>query len=523
MGFSELSEEFAREAVELLERVERSLLDLEADAGGVRSPELTRALQRTLHTLKGNSGLVGAPILQSALHLMEDAAGSLAESPERASWLLRAMDLVRDEVRAIGTGRTAADAGEELRALVAGGDLEPLPAADGFEARELEIRVPRERLDQLLAAAGELMVTNTQLQRLGVRAREEVAPLHHWLDRLDRTSRLVHELVLKARTLPVKHVFGRFVRLVRDEALSAGKEARLEVRGEQVEIDRLVLEALSGPLVHLVRNAVAHGIESPAARIAADKAPCGVVTLEAATVGERVHLTIADDGAGLDVEAIAARALELGLDSGLAPEQLIFVPGFSTVPSVTQSAGRGVGLDVVGRAVSELGGTLEVRFEPERGTIFQLSVPASLALQRAVLFDIGDETFALPSGSVLEAVRYAPEAVRWMGAGRACEVGGRLVPLLETERHLGAGAGEGGYLLLLEGGGTLAMHVDRLHGQQDFVFQSLGLEVRGRGPVSGAALLEDGRVVLRLSPERLARAAGLRVSPALLPSPEVSA
>jgi two-component system chemotaxis sensor kinase CheA len=515
MGFSELADEFSREALELLERVERSLLELETERGAQRRTELTAALQRTLHTLKGNAGLVGAPILQSLFHLMEDATRSIGGSPQRATWLLRALDVARDEIRAIGSGRSPDQAGEQLRALAAGEELHPAPSADRPEPQELEIRVSRERLDQLLAAAGELVVTNAQLQRLGTRAREDVS-LHHWLDRLDRTTRLVHQLVLKARTLPVKHVLGRFVRLVRDEAAAAGKQAQLRVSGEQVEIDRLVLEALSGPLIHLVRNAVAHGIELPAARAAAGKEPCGVVTVEAAAVGERVHITIADDGSGLDVEAIAARASELGLDAGLAPEQLIFVPGFSTAATVTHSAGRGVGLDVVARAVSELAGTLEVHFEPGQGTTFQLTVPASLALQRAVLFEIAGETFAVPSASVVEAVRYAPEAVRWMGAGRACELGGRLVPLLETERHLGAGAGDGGYVLLLEGGGAVAMHVDRLHGQQDFVFQSLGVEVRGGGPVSGAALLEDGRVVLRLSPERLARAAGLRVVPSPL-------
>ena len=509
MGISELAAEFSREALELLERVERSLLELEAEESGPRSAEQTRALHRALHTLKGNAGLVGAPILQSAFHLMEDVARSLAASPERAGWLLRALDVVRGEVRAIGSGRSPDEPGEELRALAAGERLAQPPVGDRPEAPELEIRVPRERLDQLLAAAGELVVTNAQLQRLGAGGHQE-GSLHHWLDRLDRTTRLVHQLVLKARTLPVKHLLGRFARLIRDEAKAAGKEARLEVRGEQVEIDRLVLEALSGPLIHLLRNAVAHGIESAAVRAAVGKDPSGVVTVEAAAVGERVHFAIADDGAGLGVEAIAARAAELGLDAALPPEQLIFLPGFSTARAVTHSSGRGVGLDVVARAIAEVGGTLEVRFEPGQGTRFQLTVPASLALQRAILFDIGGETFAVPSASVVEAVRYAPESVRWMGAGRACELGGRLVPLLESKRHLGAGAGDGGYVLLLEGGGAVAMHVDRLHGQQDFVFQSLDAEVRGRGPVSGAALLEDGRVVLRLSPERLARAAGVR-------------
>ena len=505
--FEELASEFSEEAKVLLEQLEGDLLALEAESAAELRAESTARIRRVLHTLKGNAGMLGAPSLQAALHRMEDTVASLSADPSLVSWLLSATDAVREEVEAIGAGRAVELAADAILRLASGEQPDEMDAsADAGFLSGSEVRVPRERLDQLLAATGELVVTNTQLQKLlasgGLNPKQSV----HWMDRLDRTVRLIHELVVKARTLPVRTLLSRFARLVHDDARAHGREAKLELRGEHVQVDRVVLEALGAPLMHLVRNAVIHGLEPADQRHAAGKPRFGTVSLEASAAGGRVHFLISDDGRGLDAEKILARAREMGAPPELQPQQLIFFPGFSTATTVTEGAGRGVGLDVVARAIGELGGTIEVRSEPGRGTTFHLSVPASLALQRAVLCGIGDEVFAVPATSIVEALRCSDGQVRWLGRGRALDHGGTLVPLVDVARTLGTTPHRADYVLVLQGGGTVALPVDALLGQQDFVFQPLDPSVSGRGPANGTALLGDGRVVLRLDPERLRRA-----------------
>ncbi|MGA9522809.1 MAG: Hpt domain-containing protein, partial [Myxococcaceae bacterium] len=279
--FHELAREFSEEAKVLLEQLERDLLSLEAESSAEFRGQASSRIRRALHTLKGNAGLLGTPSLQSALHRMEDAVGALATEPSQVAWLLGAVDVVREEVEAIAAGRAVEQATEDLLRLASG----ELAAEDdaSTEANFLagaEVRVPRERLDQLLAATGELVVTNTQLQKLlasgGLNPKQSV----HWMDRLDRTARLLHELVVKARTLPVRTLLSRFGRLVRDDARHHGREAKLEVSGEHVQVDRVVLEALGAPLMHLVRNAVIHGVEPADARRAQGKPRTGTVSLE---------------------------------------------------------------------------------------------------------------------------------------------------------------------------------------------------------------------------------------------------
>lgn len=505
MGFDELTEEFAREAEDLLERLEKSLLALEAQVDPQQREHTAHDIRRTLHTLKGNSGLLGAFALQAALHAMEDAAHDLAHAPQHVAWLLFAADAVGAEVRDLKAGRAIGEVSGAVRALVSG--VKPASGSSESDAHLValddDVRVPRQRLDGLLAAAGELMVINSQLQRAGAGGSTGATA---WLDRLDRTARLLHELVIKTRTLRMGAVSGRFVRLVRDEAQACGKEAQLVVEGNSVEVDRMVLQIMLPPLMHLVRNAVVHGLEAPAEREAHGKQRRGTILLDVAAVGDRVHLTISDDGRGLDREAILRRARELGMAENLAPEQAIFLPGFSTA-KVTASAGRGVGLDVVARALSSLAGTLEVRSSPGLGTTFLLSVPASLALERAVLVGVADEVFAIPASSVMEAIRYSPSIVRVTGHGRYVEHAGTLLPLADTEATLCVRPRSEGYLLLLRQASAVALRVDRLLGQQDFVFQPLDQAIRGAGPASGAALQGDGRVLLRLDPDRLAGAA----------------
>lgn len=504
MSFESLTAEFAQEALTLLEALERLLLGLEHSEPGETRDAQVAAIRRSLHTLKGNAGLVGAVALQSALHVLEDHAEGLTHSSSEIRALLAGLDVVRSEAKAIGAGRSVAEASEALQRLAGGVFPGSDPGEAGAPEVEGELRLPQARMDELIAAAGHLCVLASQLHQ-ATAAKELPAAVRELADHVDAAARGLHEQVLRARMVPARRLLSRFERLVRDEAERQGKRARLRVAGAEVEIDKALLDGLSGALVHLVRNAVVHGIEAPEQRRLSGKPEVATVTLAASVQGSRVSLVIEDDGRGLDRTAVAGKAAALGLDPSRPAEELIFEPGFSTA-QLSEAAGRGVGLDAVRRAISTLGGSVDVESEPGRGTRFTLVVPASIALQRVLLVEVEGETYALPLSSVVEATRLTTSTVRWLGKGAAAERNGSLVPLVDSGR-LGLGAAQGAFAVFLAAGGNAALRVDALRGQQDFVFQPLDPGVRGRAPVSGAALMGDGRVILRLDPELLVAAA----------------
>lgn len=498
MSFEALAQEFAEEAIALLDEAEEALLSFEKGDGD--RPSLLAALRRVLHTLKGNAGLIGAQQIQAAFHAMEDLAARLEGEPARVQDLLRGVDILRQEAAAILEGRPVDESLPSVRAL-AGREVEApeeRPAA-AAHAAEGALRVPQERVDRLVAAAGELMVHNTRLQR--ALKSGSLPDCREAGDALDAVLRGLHDRVLDLRTIPVGPYLLRYRRIVRDEALAHGKEAELEVHGTEVEIDKAVLDRLGEILGHLVRNAVVHGLEAPGERERRGKARAGKVTLRARTRGSQVVLTVEDDGLGIDGESIREKAEAVGLDAGRDPLQLIFEPGLSTA-SLSQSAGRGVGLDAVHKEVVRLGGSVTVESDRGLGTRFLLSVPTSIALERALLCRVADEIYAVPTSSVVEASRIGDDQIRWMGEGRALEYRGMFYPLIDPTLVLGLET-EGDYAIFIQAGATAAFRVDALLGQQDFVFQALDPSLCQGAPVDAAALLADGKVVLRLAPDRL--------------------
>lgn len=498
MSFEVLAKEFAEEAISLLGEAEEALLSYEKSGG---DQEL-RTLRRILHTLKGNAGLIGAGDIQAAFHAMEDLASEVETDRSRVQDLLHGLDCLRQEAREVMAGRPVDQANPALLAL-ARKEIEATPLAPGPDG-ESTLRVAQERVDRLVATAGELMVFNTRLQR-AIRS-GSAQEMREAGDALDAVIRGLHDRVLELRTIPVGPFLHRYLRIVRDEALKHGKEAELEVEGSEVEIDKAVLDRLGEILGHLVRNAVVHGIESPAARRKKGKPASGRVLLRARTHGSQVVLMVEDDGAGLDTAAIQERAAALGFDVSRDPIQLIFEAGVSTA-TLSQSAGRGVGLDAVQKEVVRLGGSVAVESAPGQGTRFLLSVPTSIALERALLCRIDEEVFAVPTSSVVEATRIHAQQVRWLGEGKALEFRDTFFPLIDPEEALGLPAG-GEYAIFIQAGATAALRVDALLGQQDFVFQALDPALCQGAPVDAAALLADGKVVLRLAPDRLAHLAG---------------
>ena len=385
---------------------------------------------------------------------------------------------------------------------------EPAPAeADGIAERRRQIRVDLGRLDRLMKQVGELVVAKN---RLGVMAAGSDDPALGEVS--DRISRLVSGMqteVIASRMTPVGEVFERFPRLVRDLARDLGKRIRFDVEGEEIELDRSILDEIGDPLLHLIRNAADHGIETPEIREAAGKLPEGRILLAAARERNSVSLRVTDDGAGIDRAAILAQArredlAEAGADL-MADDTLLRViarPGFSTAPAVSGVSGRGVGVDVAMTRARHLGGTLEIRSEVGKGTTFLIRVPLTLAIVRALLADAGGERYAVPLAYVAETVEFDPRAVTALRSREALVVREQVIPTVHL-RDLVASRGRPApsrrpTVILEVGERRTALVVDALLGQQDIVVAPFDAP-RGMPPyVGGATILADGAPALVL-------------------------
>jgi two-component system, chemotaxis family, sensor kinase CheA len=373
--------------------------------------------------------------------------------------------------------------------------------------RSRQIRVDLRRLDALMSQVGELVVAKN---RLAVYAAASSDPTLGELS--DRLARLVSGMqgeVIAARMTPVGEVFERFPRLVRDLARDLGKRIRFDMEGEEIELDRSILDEIGDPLLHLIRNAADHGIESPGERSAAAKPEEGRVVLSASRERNTVLLRVSDDGRGIDRAAILAKARRDGVaDSSvesLSDELLLRVlakPGFSTAEAVSGVSGRGVGVDVAMTRVRALGGTLEVRTEPGKGTTFLIRVPLTLAIVRALLADAGGERYAVPLAYVAETVEFDPRAVTSIRSREALVVRDQVIPTVHL-RELVSGRAQARparrpTLILEIGERRTALVVDALLGQQDIVVEPFDAP-RGMPPfVGGATILADGAPALIL-------------------------
>jgi two-component system chemotaxis sensor kinase CheA len=377
----------------------------------------------------------------------------------------------------------------------------------GADARGMRhVRVALSRLDTLTNLVGELVVARGRLGAIAARLADPALD-----DALGETARLVAELqdgIMRSRMVPVWQVFERFPRLVRDTARTLGKEVELEVGGQDIELDRSMLDELGEPVVHLLRNAVDHGIEPPDERAAAGKPRAGRVTLSASRERSAVIVRVRDDGRGIDREKVLARARASGLvdaarrdvgDDEIAG--LLARPGFTTAERVTSVSGRGVGIDAVQARVRALGGAMDIRSTPREGTCVTLRLPATLAIVHAVLVRVGEETYVLPVAHVTETLRATRELVRDAGARPVIVLRDEVLPLVSLREVVGLPACdlEGRRIVVLEVGERRgALLVDALLGQQDVVVKSVDA-VRGAAACfGGATILGDGRPALIL-------------------------
>ncbi len=385
------------------------------------------------------------------------------------------------------------------------------------------IRVATEKVDLLVNLVGELVITEAMLARHGALA--EAGNNSHsgnntGLADLSRHTRNLQEAVLAIRMLPISNVFSRFPRLVRELSSRLGKQVEVRMFGESTELDRGLIEKISDPLNHLVRNAVDHGLETPEARIAAGKPPMGVINLRASQRGGSIVIEVTDDGRGLDVARIRARAAERGMVIAPdAPDEdvwpVIFEAGFSTAQEVTDVSGRGVGMDVVKRNIQSLGGTIDLFSTPGQGMRVTVSVPLTLAIMEAMTVSVGGEIYVLPLACVLESRSVDPADVHTLpGQGDTLRVRDDYLPVLQLARlfppRTAAPPSEGGLIAVIveTDGCDAALLVDELVGQQQVVVKSLETNFRKVPGLSGATVMGDGSVALILDVGHLVRLAG---------------
>jgi two-component system chemotaxis sensor kinase CheA len=366
------------------------------------------------------------------------------------------------------------------------------------------VRVDAERLDQLMHLMGELVVQRTQVEVLAAQA--EVPGLSQAMTDLTRCSHALQAIVMQVRMIPVEAVFLRFPRLVRDLSTKFGKHVELELVGQDTELDRTVVDAIGDPLVHLVRNALDHGLEPPAEREAAGKPAAGTVRISARHAGGNVVITVADDGRGVDRRAVAAKAVHAGLIAADQAEtidmaraiELLFTPGFSTRDQADDISGRGVGMDAVRAKVRELGGEVLLTSEPGAGSTAQIRLPLTLAIMSALLVRAGGRVFGIALDRIDRTVRLVDHAVRSAAGQRMLVVGDAVLPLYDAAATLGhQRADDCEFAVIVQSQErSIALAVSTLIGQRELVTRPLPADLAELAPVSGAAVLSDGEIAL---------------------------
>ncbi len=382
------------------------------------------------------------------------------------------------------------------------------------------IRVGIDKVDSVINLVGELVITQSMLSTLGEGFdMSKIHQLAEGLSQLERNTRELQEQVMRMRMLPISFTFSRIPRMVHDLSQKLGKKVELKLSGEQTELDKTVIEKIGDPLVHLVRNSLDHGLETPQERIAAGKPEVGTLWLSAYHKGGNIIIEVKDDGHGLNADRILAKAIERELvapDAQLTPEQineLILLPGFSTAQEVSDVSGRGVGMDVVRRNIQSLGGSIEISSQPGAGSTFTVRLPLTLAILDGQSVAVGEEVYIVPLVSIIESIQIKPEMInRVAGKGETFKLRDEYVPIIRLYEVFGTNARAtelvDGLLVVVEGDGhKIGLFVDDLLGQQQVVIKSLETNYQRVDGISGATILGDGAVALILDVPSLIRLA----------------
>ncbi|KKO62700.1 Chemotaxis protein CheA [Janthinobacterium sp. KBS0711] len=489
--------------------------------------EAARAAQEKAQGYGFFDPLPGAPAAQGAtdpgygfFQPLEDirAAAGVQSDAEQGYGFFQPLEQIRAD--AAKAGNASAAAAPAVASAVAEAEQEKKPAkkeGDKAGAESSSIRVSIEKVDQLINLVGELVITQAMIEQ---RASALDPMLHEKLldsvSHLTRNTRDLQEAVMSIRMMPMDFVFSRFPRMVRDLATKLGKKVDFITNGAATELDKGLIERIVDPLTHLVRNSIDHGVEMPAARVAAGKTEAGRLFLSASHQGGNIIIEVSDDGAGLNRERILAKAAQQGLDvsetmSDADVWQLIFAPGFSTAEAVTDVSGRGVGMDVVKRNISAMGGVVDIRSAKGFGTTISISLPLTLAILDGMSIRVGDEVYILPLGFVIESLQPAVEDIKDIsGKGQVVKVRGEYLPLIPLYQMFDiaprfTSPSEGICVILETEGRKAALFVDDLVGQQQVVVKNLESNYRKVVGISGATILGDGGVSLILDVAALIR------------------
>jgi two-component system chemotaxis sensor kinase CheA len=588
----ELTREFLIESQEGLDRMERCLTDLETRP---KDAALLGEIFRSVHTIKGTTGFLGFKRLEKLAHAGENLLGLLRDGKLVAdrpliTGLLQLLDGLRSILKSIETEASEGD-GEDTRLIEELGALqapahahqparahagshsasiaapvappqstspsappEPAvvaapaqpanaqpaaepeassarsqssPAMAAGTAAESTLRVDIVLLNRMMNLVGELVLTRNQVLQ-ATAADPNMTLLSR---RLDMVTADLRENVMKARMQPVSNIFSKIPRIVRDLSQSLGRRVRLQVEGQDTELDKSQLEAIKDPLTHAVRNSLDHGIEPPADRQAAGKDPEGTLKLRASHEGGHVIIEISDDGAGIAVEKVRQKAIERGLITADRAAQLgerellqlIFLPGFSTAAQVTNVSGRGVGMDVVRTNVEKIGGKVEIDSRAGKGTTLRLRIPLTLAIIPALIVRSVNQSFALPQGSLSELVHIPPElaanAIEWIEGAPLHRLRGKLLPLvfldrllMPAEEHRPTTERDNFIAVLDADGRRFGLVVDGLADPEEIVVKPLSAVLKNIGLYSGATVLGNADLALILDPGAIAMKAGVTMS-----------
>lgn len=571
LDLEQFREAFQAEATELLGRMEQNLLDLE---GGF-IPDVMRDVFGAVHTIKGNSALMGYSEASRVAHAAEDlieklAEGVLAMKPEHSTLLLHAIDALRkllglapnagessnvdvralekhlfeaagsaavsDELANTGAILVRSDRDTESAKISArdegprsaspsGSTDERSPETTTRRGQERVLRVDLHRLDRMLDLLGEITVARGRIAAMiaGTEpSRQALVDAHADVDLLFLD---LQELLLKVRMVPIRRAFQPFARSLRDICLTSGKLARLETSGEDVEVDASIVDMIRVPLTHLIRNAVDHGIEHPEIRRTRGKSPIGVISLRARRDAGCLDVRVTDDGGGLDRARIRARAEELGLLGKIDPRDdttlysLVFEPGFSTVARVTELSGRGIGMNVVKREIEALRGSVRIESTRGVGTVVSLRVPLSLSILDGFWVTVGDDTYIIPMENVRECIELPAEQGN-SGSTGILNLRGRALPYLRLRDHFGTGGKRPrreSVVMIEDMGGQAGIVVDELVGHTQSVIKPLSRLFQRISGISGSAILGNGQVALILDIAALLQQA-LRASSGSSPS-----
>ncbi len=388
------------------------------------------------------------------------------------------------------------------------------------------LRVSTEKIDELMNNVGELVITQSMLSQLASNLNGPMGErLRTGLTQLERSVRELQEAVMRVRMVPISFVFSRFPRMVRDLSQRLGKQIELKMTGGDTELDKTVLEKIGDPLVHLVRNGIDHGIESPEKRLAAGKVPVGTLHLHAYHRGSNITVEVSEDGGGINTAKVLSKAKDKGLvpaDAEMTDSQindLIFLPGFSTADQATDVSGRGVGMDVVRRNIEELGGSVEVRSEIGKGSRFIINLPLTLAIVDGQTILVDGETYIVPLTTIVESLQLKPGMIqRIVGRGEVCAFRGDYLPVLRLRDFFRTNgrsveAEDSGLVMIMEAEGRrVGICVDELLGQQQVVVKTLETNYQRVEGIAGATILGDGSVALILDVAGLTRRVADRVA-----------